>query len=89
MVRYDMVRYTMVQYGTVWYGTVWYGTVRYGSCCPSVFLCEKMDLDLEPDIRYWGKFSSTDLRQGVSYSDDFSLTVLTKFCTSNSNSKIF
>ena len=29
------------------------------------------------------------LRQGVSYSDDFSLTVLTKFCTSNSNSKIF
>ena len=28
------------------------------------------------------------IRQGVSYSDDFSLAVTTKFCTSNSSSKI-
>ena len=35
------------------------------------------------------RISDSDLRQGDSYSDDFSLMVLTKFCTSNSNSKIF
>ena len=29
------------------------------------------------------------IRQGVSYSDDFSLTPLTKLCTSNSSSKKF
>ena len=30
---------------------------------------------------------SYSLRQGVSYSDDFSLAMLTKFCTTNSSSK--
>ena len=29
----------------------------------------------------------TDIRQGVSYSDDICLAVLTKFCTSNRSSK--
>ena len=40
-------------------------------------------------VNYLVRILMKRLRQGVSYSDDFSLTVLTKFCTSNSYSKIF
>ena len=54
------------------------------SQCMWFFSCYNLQI-IQLHKTHW---SSLCLWQGVSYSDDFSLAVTTKFCTSNSSSKI-